>query len=256
MLSLIEKVRSARLGKTHLFSVGQAGFVVKSASGQLLAIDLYLTDCVERLEGHAGFKRLLPKVLAPDDLVFDAVVCTHQHLDHFDTDAVPAMLANGHTRLLCSHDCEELIMQLGMDNFLEAISFVAPGDSRSIGDFQLDFVNCDHGEAAPGAVGVIVTVDGKRIYETGDTRLRLDWLDEILAFGHIDVLVAPINGRYGNMNEVDCSQLSGALCPTITVPCHYGMFASHHGDVGLFYEIMLKMGLPALIMAQGEQLTL
>ena len=62
------QVLTAPLGKTHLFSVGQAGFIIKSKSGQLLAIDLYLSDCVERVEGNVGFKRLLPKILNPDDL--------------------------------------------------------------------------------------------------------------------------------------------------------------------------------------------
>ena len=41
---------------TCLFSTGQAGYIVKSRSGQLLAIDLYLSHCVERLEGHKVFK--------------------------------------------------------------------------------------------------------------------------------------------------------------------------------------------------------
>ena len=40
------KVLTANLGKTYLFSTGQAGFIIKSKSGQLLGIDLYLSDCV------------------------------------------------------------------------------------------------------------------------------------------------------------------------------------------------------------------
>ena len=70
------RVLTAPLGQTHLFSVGQAGFIIKSKSGQLLAIDLYLSDCVERVEGHAGYKRMLPKILKADELEFDAVIAT------------------------------------------------------------------------------------------------------------------------------------------------------------------------------------
>ena len=256
MRSLTERILAAQHGKTHLFSTGQAGFVLKSAAGQLLAIDLYLSDCVERLEGHAGFKRLLPKVLAPDDLVFDAVVCTHQHLDHFDIDAVPSMMANGHTRLFCSFDCRPLVDQLSLDYYSSSIDFVSSGDSQTVGDFRIDFVECDHGDSAPGAVGVVVAVDGKVIYETGDTCLRLDRVNDIVEHGPIDVLIAPINGRYGNMDEEGCAKYAKVLQPGVTVPCHYGMFASHHGDVGLFYEIMQEMELPSLVMSQGEKLTL
>ena len=55
------------------------------------------------------------------------------------------------------------------------------------------------------------------------------------------------------MNEEECTALAEALQPGITVPCHYGMFASHHGDVGKFYEIMKEKRLPFLLMKQGEQ---
>ena len=161
-----------------LFSVGQAGYVVKSSSGQLLGIDLYLSNCVERLEGHKGFKRLLPQILEPDDLTFDIVICTHPHLDHFDVDAIPEMVNKG-SKLFCSVDCEKLVKQLQMGYYDEQISYVKPGDNVSIGDFEIAFVHCDHGEAASDAVGVIVRVDGKTIYEVGDSCLRLDRIDEI-----------------------------------------------------------------------------
>lgn len=86
MLDLAKKMLSARTGQTHIFSVGQAGYIIKSSSGQLLAIDLYLSECVERVEGNKGFKRLLPRILEPAAVRFDAVICTHPHLDHFDVD--------------------------------------------------------------------------------------------------------------------------------------------------------------------------
>ena len=120
-----------------------------------------------------------------------------------------------------------------------------------IGDFDIRFVNCDHGTGAPDAVGVVVNVDGKTIYEAGDTCLRLDRTDEI---PHpLDILIAPINGAYGNLNEKDCSLLASVLKPKITIPCHYGMFASHHGDPGKFYEIMTANNLPFYILQQGEE---
>lgn len=236
---------------TNIFSVGQAGFIIKSSSGQLLAIDLYLSDCVERLEGNVGFKRLLSKMLSPYELAFDAVICSHPHWDHFDVDTVPGLLSNKHTRLFCSVGCAELVKTLQMEYHASQITYVKPLESHDIGDFHIDFVNCDHGEGAPDAVGVVVTVDGKIIYEAGDTCLRLDRISEIPQ--PLDVMIAPINGAYGNLNEEECAVLSEHLKPGITVPCHYGMFASHHGDVGKFYEIMTEKKLPFLLMQQGEQ---
>lgn len=256
MPSFANAVLSSRPGETCVFSTGQAGYILKSASGQLLAIDLYLSECVERLEGHPGFKRLLPQILNPSDIEFDVVVCTHEHLDHFDIDAVPQMLANKKTKLFCSVDCDQLVEQTNLSYCANQITYVKPGGSATVGDFHLEFVNCDHGTGAPDAVGVVVEVDGKRVYEAGDTCLRLDRVDEIAGFGQLDALIAPINGAYGNLNENECAQLAAALQPKVTIPCHYGMFASHHGDVGKFYEAMGDQGLPSLIMRQGERYVL
>ncbi len=46
MYDFAAKVLEAK--ETSIFSVGQAGFIVKSNSGQLLAIDLYLSECVKK----------------------------------------------------------------------------------------------------------------------------------------------------------------------------------------------------------------
>ena len=255
-MDFVKKILNAKLGKTHLFFVGQAGFIVKSASGQLLAIDLYLSECVERVEGHIGFKRLLPQILLPQDLEFDCIVATHSHYDHFDKDAIPELLANGRTRLYASLNCKQEMINLRAND--SRAKYVKPGDVIVDGDFTLEFVTCDHGEGAPDAVGVVVTVDGKKIYEAGDTCLRVDRVQEYADKGPLDVLIAPINGAYGNLSERDCAVLSEALKPVVTIPCHYGMFASHGGNVGLFYDIMKKEypDNSIILMAQGEGIIL
>lgn len=250
------KILTAPLGNTYLFSVGQAGFIIKSAGGQLLAIDLYLSDCVERVEGNSGFKRLLPKILSPYDLELDVLIATHFHRDHFDIDSVPSLMANERTKLFAAKDCESSVAQLEMKD--SAVTYVKAGMTCTHGDFKIDFVNCDHGAGAPQAVGVMVHVDGKLIFETGDTCLRMDWVDCFKKIGTPDVLIAPINGAFGNMDEQDCAEFANALQAKLTVPCHYGMFASHGGSVGKFYNIMTHKypDRDFCIMAQGEKLSI
>ena len=247
MLDLKTKILTSK--GAALFAAGQAGFIVKSSSGQLLAIDLYLSNCVERLEGHKGFKRLLPQLLDPADLDFDVIICTHPHLDHFDIDAVPEMISKG-GKLYASIDCEKLVKQLQMEYYEDSITYVKPGDHYISGDFDLTFVNCDHGQGAPDAVGVVVKVDGKTIYEVGDSCLRLDRVNEIPQ--PLDVLISPVNGMYGNMNSADTVQLAEVLNPEVVIPCHYGMFASHGGDLKRFFDLTTEKQISALIMQQGE----
>jgi L-ascorbate 6-phosphate lactonase len=250
------RVLTAPLGKTYLFSVGQAGYIIKSKSGQLLAIDLYLSDCVERIEGHVGYKRMLPKILSPDELEFDVVIATHPHKDHFDDDSMPEFLANRRTQLFASVECEKEVKRFGM--YEDNVTYVKPGETYTQGDFTIDFVSCDHGAGAPDAVGVVVSVDGKKIYEAGDTCLRLDRIDEYKSKGQFDVFIAPINGMYGNLNAEECARLADALKPKLTIPCHYGMFASHMGSPGEFFNIMTERypDNEFLIMTQGEKLVI
>lgn len=253
MNELVRSLRAAADGRTHIFSVGQAGYIIKSAKGQLLGVDLYLSDCVERIEGHVGFKRLLPKILSPKDIEFDGIITTHFHGDHFDVDSVGDLMLNTKTLLYAPKDCQEMIQQLGVPT--NRVHYIRPSDVCTLGDFTLCFINCDHGLGAPDAVGVIVEVDGKRILEVGDTCLRIDRKDEYLSRGKLDVLIAPINGAYGNLNEVECATLADTLKPQLTIPCHYGMFASHGGNVGMFFDIMRERypHNKFLLMAQGEE---
>ena len=82
-----ETLKLAHLGVTHLFSMGQAGYIIKSQKGQTLGIDLYLSECVEPLEGHDGYHRLMPRIVEPKDLQLDMLIATHFHRDHFDVGA-------------------------------------------------------------------------------------------------------------------------------------------------------------------------
>lgn len=235
MEAFSEKVKK-NLGHTMLYWLGQAGFIIQSRSGHLLGIDLYLSECVEPVEGHVGYHRLMPQIVDPTELQLDVVIATHFHRDHFDIDAMPQLMANGKTRLFCAYDCQEDVERLKIDK--QRVQFVKPGERYVFTDFQIDFIPSDHGAGAPLEAAPIVSVDGKNILEVGDTSLHLDWKDEYLKAGSLDVLIAPINGAYGNLNEQENVSLTKALQPKLTVPCHFGMFASHGGHPGLWKALL------------------
>lgn len=236
MKSVKNTILNAPLGKTWLFWLGQAGFVIKSTEGKLLGIDLYLSECVESVEGHVGYHRLMPQIIDPSELELDVVIATHYHRDHFDIDAMPKLMANNKTHLYCAYDCKEDVERLCINH--SRTTFVKPGDNSDCAGFHIDFIHSDHGSGAPLEAAPIVTVDGNHILEVGDTSLHLDWKDEYLMAGSLDVLIAPINGAYGNMNEQENVTLTKALQPKLTVPCHFGMFASHGGHPGLWKDLI------------------
>jgi len=212
--------------ETEITFMGQAGFEIKSKAGKTLGIDFYLSDCVERIEpDHEGYKRLVVAPIKAEDVKTDILIATHAHGDHYDYDAIPIILENGHTKLYSSLTCP-----MGTK--------VKAGDRIVEEGFDISFVRCSHGKSAPDAVGVLVEVDGKRILEVGDTCLCLDYVDEYLQKGSVDVLIGPINGAYGNMTEEDFEQLTKAINPKLAIPCHTGMFKAHGGN----YDIVPKIG--------------
>lgn len=251
-----ESLTAAPKGSTHLFYMGQAGFIAKNRKGQMLGIDLYLSECVESVEGHDGYHRLMPQIAEAKDLRLDVVIATHFHRDHFDVDAMADLMSNGKTLLFCAFDCREDVKRLGIDG--SRVAYVKPGDHHRVGDFDIQFINSDHGAGAPREVGVLLTVDGKNILEVGDTSLHLDWKDEYLSAGPVDVLIAPINGAYGNLNEQEQVTLTKAILPKLSVPCHFGMFASHGGHPGVWRELMHEQmpGQRYKIFTMGEGITL
>ena len=256
MIDFARKVLDAPLGATHLFWVGQAGFVIKSEKGKLLGIDLYLSECVELVEGHVGYHRLMPQILGYDELIFDVLIATHFHRDHFDIDAMTGLLSNGRTHLFCAYDCKDDVERLDLDR--RRTTFVKAGDNVDCAGFHIDFIHSDHGVGAPLEVAPIVSVDGKTILEAGDTSFHLDWKNEYLQAGPLDVLIAPINGAYGNLNEQEHVDLTATLKPKLTVPCHFGMFAAHGGHPGLWKDL-LEQQLPEQgykLFTMGEGITL
>ena len=67
--------------------LGQSGYLLKTENSEII-IDPYLSDSVNRV---AGRPRVLPIPIDPQDINCDAVICTHNHLDHVDIDAIPLM---------------------------------------------------------------------------------------------------------------------------------------------------------------------
>lgn len=252
MIDYAKSIKDLKAGKTYFSSVGQAGYIVKSSNGQILGIDLCLTDFTEKFEKTLAFKRMLPKILDADELEFDVLISTHFHADHLDMDAILDLL--NHTKVfVASTGCEEYVSDISKD-ITAVCEYVEVGHEKQYGDFLVKTVYCDHGTAAPDAFGVIVSVDGKNILFLGDTCIHLEKKDEFIQNGPIDVLVGPINGRFGNINEEEFAEYCGVLCPALAIPSHYGMFPGHGGSPEKYMEIM-KEAYPEIdfnIMYQGE----
>lgn len=238
-------------GSVGVFFLGQAGFVFKTSDGQLVAVDPYLSNCCER---YFGFKRLMPCILEPEELIFDTLVISHAHYDHFDPDSVPQMMSNGHTELIGAKDVAVECDRFGLK---ERVTYLSCHETARSGQVRVTGLPCDHGELAPHALGLLLEMEGKRIYIMGDTAYRPDFWD-IDAIRNADLLILPINGAFGNLNEQEAADTVAKLTPRLAIPCHYWNFAEHGGNPGTFQEAM-KREAPEqayVLMRQGEGMLL
>lgn len=218
--------------KLQLTFAGQAGFIIESADGYRIGIDLYLSDCCDR---HFGLKRLMPFLFEPQKMDLDILVATHAHYDHFDPDSVPFLMQDKKTRLVAACDVREEAEKLQLDS--DRITYLKVGEVFKNEAISIKAVPCDHGDEAPEAIGLKIELDGKTIYIAGDTCYHEEYFgsEELHA---PDVFIMPINGAYGNLNEKEGAKAASLVKPKLCIPCHFWNFAGHFGSPHLFVEEM------------------
>jgi L-ascorbate 6-phosphate lactonase len=254
---LAQKIQAARVapGSLAIFWLGQAGFVYKTPGGRVIYIDPYLSDCVHRLLSaeRYGFKRIMPAPIAPEEIDAAEVVCTHSHADHFDYDAIPVLARSSGVHFTAAPDCPAEFAQLGVPP--HKYQQIEIGQTLDFGEYQLTGVFADHGDLAPQALGILLRVGNIIVWQVADTAYRPDRWQDVFRSG-VDVLIPPINGAYGNLNEVEAARLAGDCRAKWVIPCHFWMFAEHGGDPAKFLDAckVHAPGTTPVLMAQGESL--
>lgn len=250
MIGLADRIKITQLAENEIaiFWLGQAGFLIKDSSGRTLVIDPYLSDCCER---EFGFKRLSANLILPEELDADIVFSSHEHLDHFDIDSLPKIMENGKTRFVGAKSSARIYREIGLDP--DRLTEIEAGQSIDLGWIKLTGVNADHGELAPEAIGVLITLGRTVIYYTGDTAYSPELMEQAIA-AKPDIIILPINGAYGNLNPTDAAKLSADTGAKYAIPCHFWTFAGHGGDPQRFDEEMKTTapGCKTVFFAQGE----
>ena len=201
--------------------LGQSGYLIKTENSEII-IDPYLSDSVNRV---AGRPRLLPVPIKPSDISCDAVICTHDHLDHLDPDTVS--LIGSKQLFVTTNGGKEKLEALGKENVIA----INEGESIKFGDFEVAAVFADH---TVDAFGLIVRSEGKTLYFSGDT-LYNERLFNIAKYSP-DITFICINGKLGNMNVEEALITAKKIGAKINIPNHYDMFASNSEDPHLFSD--------------------
>src|SRR5574341_368059 len=169
--------------------------------------------------GHDSFRLKGEKVvyidpwkLAPGAEKADVILVTHDHHDHLSQDDI-AKISKPDTVVVAP---QAVANKLG-----GKVTVVKPGDKISAAGVPVQVVpaynpNKQFHPKSAGYVGYIVTLNGKRIYHTGDTDL-IPEMAQIKA----DIALLPVSGTYV-MNATEAAEAAKTLKPALAIPMHYG----------------------------------
>ncbi len=201
--------------------LGQSGYIIKTEKAEIM-IDPYLSDSVNRV---AGRPRTLPIPINPKYVKCDAVICTHNHLDHLDPDTVKDI--NNGQFFITTNEGKIELEKFNKTN----VTVLNRDDSITVGDIELTAVFADH---TVEAFGLIVKAENKTLYFSGDTLYNEKLFD--IAQYKPDITFICINGRLGNMNVNEALAVANKIGAKVNIPNHYDMFASNSENPYLFSE--------------------
>jgi L-ascorbate 6-phosphate lactonase len=233
-MEFLERLDKAKPGEKELVLVwlGQAGFLIKTQGGKIILIDPYLTDYANRILGRENgqsFRRMTAPLFDPEKIHADVLLCSHEHPDHLDIDAMPGLLKKAdikcYTNITSINELEKNGIDASRFNVLKKGMNVIPDE------FNLTAVDCDHGDLAPEALGLLLDFGFTAIYYSGDTAYNKKRLADALG-RHVDTALLPINGAFGNLNAKEAAQLANDLKAKLCIPHHFWTFPAHDAPLG------------------------
>ncbi|MCX6564576.1 MAG: metal-dependent hydrolase [Candidatus Aminicenantes bacterium] len=181
--------------------------------------------------------------LAPEKITAaDVVVVTHDHSDHLG-DAFAIAKRTGAV-LVAMHETAVEAGSLGITS--EGMNIGGTVEVRGV---KVHMVPALHSAGKGNAAGVVVEIDGKRIYHAGDTGLTYD-LKLVGEFFHPDLSFIPIGDRY-TMGPASAAKAVEFIKTKKVVPIHYGTFPLIAADPEEFKRLV-GAAAEVLILKPGE----
>ncbi len=198
--------------------LGQGGFLFE-VNGYKIIVDPYLSNSVEKIEPQ-NYRRfpVEDKFLSVKP---NLIVLTHNHLDHTDPETLENYLTKENcVTVLASFNAWKTVREKFKNSNNNYVSFNV-GSEWTENDILFKAVYAEHSDEY--AIGVIITVNGKNYYVTGDTLYSSKVFDSIN--DKIDYCFIAVNGKGNNMNFVDGARFVSKL-GAVAVPMHCGLFDS------------------------------
>jgi L-ascorbate metabolism protein UlaG (beta-lactamase superfamily) len=240
--------------------LGQAGYELRSAAGNTMLIDPYLSHYVET---EIAQQRAVEPPDAVESAEADILLATHWHPDHLDPDLCKEL--RDRTECVFVGPSTNTSRLLGWRVPQHRIQPLDRGDTVTLGDFTMTAGFARHevpGWLVEDAISVAIQVDDIRLFHSGDTEYDARVLP-MAAHGPYDVGLFVINGTGGCMNVREAALMAHQFAPARAIPMHYGLWAEgRYGpdatlDPDDFVDYCSRLGGPEVqVLEHGETIYL
>ncbi len=241
--SPLDRLRELRVpeGAVGLSWLGQAGFILRAGPATAL-LDPFLAPHEGRL-----YESALPPARAEG---IDVVLCSHEHVDHFDAASAPAIAAASPGAVfVVPRPIVDMVTEAGISP--DRVVGMQPGERLELAGLAIRAVPAMHGvtmedaygfgESLSGGLmrflGYVVDAGSVRLYHAGDT-IHYPGMESTLRELALDVAMLPINGRdpereargiVGNLTAREAAWLATAIGAAVVIPMHHDLFARNRG---------------------------
>lgn len=272
-------------GACAVWFIGQAGFIVKFASGTVCYIDPWLSDL-------SGATRAYPIPLDPNLVMHcDLLLTSHDHADHIDVDADPIIMRQSpRATWIAPRGAETLVQRLGGPP--ERTVLLRGDEAATVRDVRITAIPSTHygffsetrytpdeeeyytaipanlpaeRRDAERFIGFVLEADGVTIYHAGDNNGYRGFLERLTHWPHFDLMLLPINGRdwfreqrgmIGNFTYREAAHVAHAAGARLLIPYHYDGFVSNNEYPDALVRYVTGDGprVPVRVLDVGERL--
>ncbi|MDY0376245.1 MAG: metal-dependent hydrolase [Desulfobacterium sp.] len=217
-----------------------SAFQITTDSGLVILIDPFLDDNPT-------------SPITSDKVKADFIVLTHAHGDHVGDSFKIAKRCD--SLFICVNELANYCISKGFRAHNMHI-----GGSHKFDFGTLKFTIAHHGSMTPDntyggePAGVILSIDGKTLYHTGDTGLFYD-MKLIGEMTPIDYMLLPIGDNF-TMGITDAVKAVELADPDVAIPMHYNTFPVIEADPLEFKQRIEKIGKRSIVMKFGDEIDL